>query len=79
MKSINMENSRKFWVLEHGKDCDGFYTRGFVRAFTTYEEACLKHESSCEFSDGMQYQLTDSVDEVMEYCNEYELNLADYL
>jgi len=70
---------KKYWVLEYGSDCDGFYTRGNISAFSNLEDAEQCIERCVEWSDGMQYQLIDSMDELKEYCYEHQLNIAHYL
>jgi hypothetical protein len=70
-----MEN--KFWVLEYGRDCDGCETRGTVYGFSNHEEAEQCLERCVEWSDGMQYQLTGSIDDLKEYCYEHQLTITD--
>lgn len=76
-----MENKviARAWVLEHGKDCDGCSTRGRVFTFSALEHAkeCAYHES--EWSDGMTYHVTEKWSNVVDYCNNHELNADNYI
>lgn len=72
-----MEN--KYWVAEHGCDCDGAWTRGRIIGFVTKDEAEQCLESSYEWSDGMTYELIESEERMKEYCNDYNLNPENYI
>jgi len=78
-ESNKMKQIYKFWVLEFGRDCDGFYTRGSVYPFSNYEEAEACLIESVESSDGMDYRLTDSASDLLEYCGEYHLDCEQYI
>lgn len=72
-----MEN--KYWVAEHGCDCDGAWTRGKIRYFAIKDEATEYLESAYEWSDGMTYELIESEERMREYCNDYNLNPENYI
>lgn len=65
------------WVLAYGYDCDG-YNSGHVNAFANKEEAEKAAHSSAEWSDGLQYVLTDDWEEVEEYCYSYGKKSINY-
>jgi len=70
---------KKYWVLEYGRDCDGCWTRGKVYGFSDHDEAEQYLEGCVDWSDGLQYELTESIKDLKEYCHEYQLNIEDYL
>ena len=76
-----MKNNLKpanFWVVETGYDCDGFYTRGEVRAFADIESAKAYQEIKCEWSDGMGYHIIEPYALLEEYCDDHNLNAKYY-
>jgi len=68
-----------YWVVEHGCDCDGSYTRGQVYPFDNEVEAIDCLEKEMEFSDGMKYELITSIKGLIEYCNEFGINYENCL
>jgi len=76
-----MKNNLKpanFWIVETGCDCDGFYTRGGVRAFADIESAKAYQEIKCEWSDGMGYHIIETYALLEEYCDDHNLNAKYY-
>jgi hypothetical protein len=73
-----MENLTTHWVLTFGRDCDG-YNSGRIYKFNNEQDAQDFAHNLNEGSDGLQYRVTDSLNELEEYCLEYDLNLNDYL
>ena len=76
-----MENKlkpAKYWVVESGCDCDGFYTRGRVRAFTDLNSAEDYQEKQMEWSDGMGYYIIEDYSILKEYCDDHNLNVDNY-
>lgn len=61
-----------WYVMEHGRDCDGVYTSGHAYAFTHLEDACNWYEMMCDGSDGMTYSITSKRNLVELYCAEYD-------
>lgn len=73
-----MKNLKTHWVLTYGRDCDGG-TKNQVMAFRNKldaERTALKYS---QWSDGIQYRVTDSLNEVKEYCLDYYLDFEDYM
>ena len=68
----------KYWVVETGCDCDGFYTRGGVIAFADLESAIAHQEIRCEWSDGMGYHIIETYALLEEYCDDHNLNAKYY-
>ena len=76
-----MENKlkpAKYWVVESGADCDGFYTRGKVRAFADLESAEDYQEKQIEWSDGMGYHIVEAYTILEEYCDGHNLSAENY-
>lgn len=76
-----MENKlkpAKYWVVESGCDCDGYYTRGRVRAFTDLGSAESYQEKQMEWSDGMGYYIIEEYSILKEYCDDHNLNVDNY-
>jgi len=67
-----------FWVIAHGLDCDG-YNDGHIYSFGTNTEADKFADSSNECSDGLLYEVVDSVNELMRYCINYGKDFNKYL
>jgi hypothetical protein len=65
------------WVLAYGYDCDG-YNSGHVNAFANKDAAEAACKSSAEWSDGLQYVVTDNWEEVEEYCYSYGKKSNNY-
>lgn len=67
-----------FWVIATGTDCDG-YNSGLIIPFETNEEAEQYAWECNEWSDGIRYQVTSSLDILREYCNDYNRDWRKYL
>jgi len=67
-----------FWVIATGKDCDG-YNRGCVTPFEFEQDAVEYSDKQNEWSDGMQYHVTSSIDVLKDYCNDYNMDWKNYL
>lgn len=67
----------RYWVLQTGRDCDG-YNSGRITPFTTRENAQNYAHESNEWSDGMGYFVTDSWDIVKSYCEDYSLLAPEF-
>lgn len=74
---VEYETEANFWVLVGGQDCDG-YNRGSVSPYTTRHEAEASAKNSNDWSDGLQYSVTDQWDDVVEYCEYYDKNPENY-
>jgi hypothetical protein len=68
----------KYWVVETGCDCDGYYTRGRVWEFANLNAAEAYQENQCEWSDGMGYHIIETYALLEEYCDDHNLNAKDY-
>jgi hypothetical protein len=75
---IELENEATHWVLTHGRDCDGG-VRNQVMVFSNKLEADNTALEYSKWSDGLQYKVTDSFDEVKEYCLDYDLDFKNYM
>ena len=73
-----MENLATHWVLSFGRDCDGGVNH-LVTAFSNESEAYDTALDLSRGSDGIQYRVTDSFNEVKEYCVDYNLDLKKYI
>lgn len=76
-----MENKlkpAKYWVVESGCDCDGFYTRGRVSAHINRSDAEDYQEKQIEWSDGMGYHIIEDYSILKEYCADHNLNADNY-
>ena len=67
----------KYWVLAYGFDCDG-YNSGAVTSYASREDAENEAMSQSEWSDGLQYVLTDDWNDVEEYCYSYNKKSINY-
>lgn len=67
-----------YWVLGTGKDCDGCNS-GHVASFSNLDEAHEYADSQNEWSDGICYKVTSSLNLLREYCNDYNLSWVDYI
>lgn len=67
-----------YWVLGIGSDCDG-YNRGHITAFSDRDEANNYADSQNEWSDGIRYIVTKSIDVLKEYCDDYMKDWKNYL
>lgn len=65
------------WVIAYGVDCDGFNS-GHVTAFANEKDAEDYLDNQIKWSDGLDYTLTDSWDEVEEYCYYYGKKSINY-
>lgn len=74
----NKMKPAKYWVVESGADCDGFYTRGVVKAFADFESAKAHQEIQCEWSDGMGYHIVEAYTILEEYCDDHNLSAKNY-
>jgi hypothetical protein len=75
-----MKNKNKLatcWVLTTGKDCDGFNS-GHVTAYQSYEEAYQNAQDAIEWSDGLGYHVTDKLEDLESYCDDYDKNINHY-
>lgn len=68
----------KYWVVESGADCDGFYTRGKVRAFADLDSAIAYEDAQHEWSDGMGYHIIEDYTILEEYCDDHNLIAKNY-
>lgn len=73
-----MENLATHWILTLGMDCDGF-VKNQVMAFSNESEAYSTALDLSKWSDGLQYNVTNSLNDVKEYCIDFDLELKDYL
>ena len=73
----NKNKLAKYWVLTTGKDCDG-YNSGHVTAYKNYKEAYQNAEDSIKWSDGLNYHVTDKIEDLQRYCEDYDKNINDY-
>ena len=73
-----MKNLATHWVLTHGRDCDGG-TMNQVMAFSNKLDAESTALEYSKWSDGIQYKVTDSLNEVKEYCVDYYLDFKNYI
>jgi hypothetical protein len=67
-----------YWILTFGRDCDG-YAKDRVIAFPTDSSAYDTAFNLSEWSDGLQYKVTNSFAEVIEYCEDSNLDSNDYI
>lgn len=67
-----------FWVLATGLDCDG-YNSGNIIPFGRSEDAEQYAFECNEWSDGIKYVVTDSLDVLRDYCNDYNRDWKKYL
>ena len=65
------------WVLTVGKDCDGF-NNGCITAYESREEAYNSAKESSEWSDGLGYHVTDKLEDLQSYCDDYDKDINDY-
>jgi len=73
-----MKNLTTHWVLTFGRDCDG-YNSGRIYKFNNEQDAQDFEQNLNEGSDGLQYRVTDSLNDVKEYCIDYDLDLKNYM
>jgi|LauGreDrversion4_2_1035121.scaffolds.fasta_scaffold595700_2 hypothetical protein len=73
-----MENLATHWVLTFGRDCDGFNS-GRIYKFCNEQDACDFAQDLNDGSDGLQYRVTQSFNELKEYSSDYDLDINDYL
>ena len=56
-----------YYILEHGKDCDGQYTKGRVIAIKKKKEMTKRLNELADWSDGLTYSVTTKKTEVSKY------------
>ena len=61
----------RVWVLEDGRDCDGCYTRGMVKACGNLLDADICLNDCNDSSDGNIYKITEKWSDVVDYCNNH--------
>lgn len=66
------------WVLAMGYDCDG-YNGGHVYPFATRADAKGFADELNEWSDGIEYKVTDDWRSMMEYCERHGKDYGNYL
>lgn len=67
----------RYWVLQEGVDCDG-NNRGRVTAFEFKTNANQYADEMNLMSDGLLYNVTDSWDELLNYCSVYHKDFRNY-
>lgn len=72
-----MESKEKkvCWILKYGRDCDGHECTPDVYSYSNKEEAIEECDDLCEASDGVSYVLTENYDEVVDFCNHYDITI----
>ena len=60
-----------YYILEHGRDCDGQYTKGNVIAIKSKKEMDKRLAELVEASDGLSYSVTTKKSEVSKYTMEH--------
>jgi hypothetical protein len=75
----NMENqiNATHWVIACGSDCDG-YIRADVSQFASENEARNYAERLNEWSDGVQYNITNNLNILRNYCEYHGMDWTDY-
>jgi hypothetical protein len=72
-----MDKLATYWVIQTGTDCDG-YNSGRVYAFDNEDDAHKCAEEQSEWSDGLGYHVTDNLEGLQRYCEDYNLNINNY-
>lgn len=67
-----------YWVIATGSDCDG-YNNGHIAGFTFEKDAIQYADEQNEWSDGLRYHVTSSLDILRDYCNDYMRDWRNYL
>lgn len=67
-----------YWVLAIGTDCDG-YAKGSVTPFAYQNDAVEYADGQNEWSDGIRYYITSSLDVLRDYCSDYNMDWMNYL
>jgi hypothetical protein len=75
---IELMDLATHWVLTFGRDCDGG-TKNQVMVFRDKSEAESTALEFGKWSDGLQYKVTDSLNEVKEYCLDSDLDFKNYM
>jgi len=77
-QTTTLSTIARVWVLEGGRDCDGCYTRGMVKACGNLldAEVCLNDYNN--WSDGNTYKLTEKWSDVIDYCNDHFMDYDDF-
>ena len=75
----NMENqiNATHWVIACGSDCDG-YIRADVSQFASENEAKDYAERLNEWSDGVQYSITNNLNILRNYCEYHGMDWTYY-
>lgn len=67
-----------YWVIALGSDCDG-YNSGRVASFAFEQDANDYADGQNEWSDGIRYYVTNSLDTLRDYCDDYMKDWRNYL